>query len=128
MLSIGVTAVCCGALFYFSLKGLTTTYGWALFVVLPFATGFIAAWLHSFQQPRGVGECQAVAAGASLVLAVGVLVMAMEGLICIIMAAPLWFLLTAFGASLGYYETRRNIGVRRILRFSFSWCWVGRLS
>jgi hypothetical protein len=51
MLSIGVTALFGGALFIFSLKNLTTTYGWALFIVLPFSMGFMAAWLHSFQQP-----------------------------------------------------------------------------
>jgi Polyketide cyclase / dehydrase and lipid transport len=103
--SIGVTALFGGALSFFSLTQLMTSYGRALFVVIPFAMGFMAAWLHSFQRPRSMGECQAVAAGASLVLALGVLVMSLEGLICILMAAPLWFLMTAFGALFGFHAT-----------------------
>jgi Polyketide cyclase / dehydrase and lipid transport len=117
--SIGVTALFGGALVFFSLTHLITSYGWALFVVMPFAMGFMAAWLHSFQKPRSMGECQAVAAGASLVLALGVLVMALEGLICILMVAPLWFLMTAFGALFGYETGWKHSGQKQSSVFFF---------
>jgi Polyketide cyclase / dehydrase and lipid transport len=106
--SIGGTALFGGAVFGLSLLGGTAAYGWALFVVLPFAMGFMAAWLHSFREPRGLEECQAVAGGASLVLALGVLLVAMEGLLCILMATPLWFIMTVVGAASGFEATCRK--------------------
>ncbi len=77
-------------------------YGWSLFVGLPFGMGLLAALLHGCRQPRGLLDCL-LAANASVVLAgVGFLLFAMEGAVCLLMAAPLAFALASVGGAVGY--------------------------
>jgi uncharacterized membrane protein YhaH (DUF805 family) len=77
-------------------------YGWTLFVGLPFVMGFLAVMIHGFRQPRGIGSCILTAILAVALAGVGFLFMAMEGAICLIMAAPLAFALGIFGGIVGY--------------------------
>jgi uncharacterized membrane protein YhaH (DUF805 family) len=77
-------------------------YGWSLFVALPFCLGLFATLLHSYRTPRSVGECLKVS--ILPIVAVGILLfaVAMEGIICLAMAAPLALLLAILGGCLGY--------------------------
>jgi len=77
-------------------------YGWGLFVALPFCLGLFSVLLHSYREPRSLGPCMGVAALSVGMLAVALLMFAVEGLICLLMAAPLGLLLALLGGGLGY--------------------------
>jgi uncharacterized membrane protein YhaH (DUF805 family) len=88
------------------------TYGWGLFVGLPFCLGLFAVLMHSYREPRGYGECVAVAVLPVLMLGAILLLVAIEGIICILMAAPLALLLALLGGSLGYVIQAAHWGRR----------------
>ncbi|PYJ00313.1 MAG: hypothetical protein DME25_21040 [Verrucomicrobia bacterium] len=72
-------------------------YGWALFVGVPFCMGFSAVLLHGARQRRTLGESLSVALLSIALAGAVLLAVAFEGLICIIMAAPLALVLAALG-------------------------------
>lgn len=84
-------------------------YGAGLFVGLPFALGFAAALLYGYHQPRTWLGCFLVASLATLLLAVLLVAFAVEGVICLLMAAPIMFALATLGATLGYFLQRRGL-------------------
>lgn len=78
------------------------TYGWSLFVGVPFGVGFASALLHSYHEPRSLWQC-IVASGVSITLmGVLLLITAVEGAICVLMAAPLGYGLGLIGSIFGY--------------------------
>lgn len=78
-------------------------YGWSLFAALPFCLGLFAVLLHSYHGPRDYGTCMSVALLPVGIVGLLLLLVAIEGLICIVMAAPLALVLAWLGGSLGYY-------------------------
>jgi len=72
-------------------------YGWGLFVAVPFTMGFVAAWLYGLRRPRGLASSIGVACLSVALLAGALFALLIEGLVCLIMAAPLAFPLAAFG-------------------------------
>jgi hypothetical protein len=87
---------------------LLVTYGWGLFVALPFVMGFAAALIYGLHQPRSIGACMAVASLSVGILGVSLLAFAIEGLICLIMALPIAVPLAALGGACGYVVQRRR--------------------
>jgi uncharacterized membrane protein YhaH (DUF805 family) len=85
-------------------------YGWGLFVGLPFFLGLAAAALHGYHRPRTFWSCLAVAWMATLLLAAMLVGIAIEGAICIVMAAPIAVALATFGAFVGYLVQKRPDG------------------
>jgi len=77
-------------------------YGWGLFIALPFTMGFGAAFLHSIRQPRSLASCISVAALSTAFLGLGILGLAFEGIICLLMAVPLALPIAIFGGMVGY--------------------------
>ncbi len=77
-------------------------YGWTVFVGVPFAMGFLAVLIHSFHEPRNLGRCLMVANGTVLVAGTGFLLFALEGAICLLMAAPIAFPIASLGGLMGY--------------------------
>lgn len=77
-------------------------YGWGLFVALPFVMGFTAALIYGARRPRSAAAQIGVACLSVLLLGVGLMGLAFEGLICIAMAAPLALPLAAFGGICAY--------------------------
>jgi uncharacterized membrane protein YhaH (DUF805 family) len=77
-------------------------YGWTIFVGLPFCLGFLSALLDSFHEERSLRRCLAVANCAVLLVGAGLLLFALEGVICLIMAAPIAFIVASIGGGLGY--------------------------
>lgn len=100
-LAIGLTAAL-GLLF--ALLGTLgiASYGWGLFVALPFCLGLFSVLLYSYHGPRSATECIAVSVLPILILGFVLLVVAIEGIICILMAAPIALVLAVLGGSLGY--------------------------
>jgi hypothetical protein len=86
---------------------LLTNYGWGLFVALPFAMGFAAATIYGLRQPRSLPGCIGVACLSTALLAAGLLALAFEGMVCIIMAAPIALPLAGFGGACAYGVQRR---------------------
>jgi uncharacterized membrane protein YhaH (DUF805 family) len=78
------------------------SYGFSLFVGAPFALGMISVLLFGFSRPQPLGMCLAVALTASALAGVAILLVALEGAICLIMAAPIAFVLALLGALVGY--------------------------
>jgi len=72
-------------------------YGWGLFVAVPFVMGFVATWLYGLRRPRGLSSSIGVACLSVALLAGVLFALLIEGLVCLIMAAPLAFPLAAFG-------------------------------
>lgn len=83
-------------------------YGWTVFVVIPFFLGMIP--------PVVIGSRKKITRGKSIKLGfttLGIfcfttLLFALEGIICIIMAAPILALCTWIGASVGYYLVKNK--------------------
>lgn len=78
------------------------TYGWGLFVALPFCLGLFSTLLYSYHEPRSFSTCASVAMLPIVILGVVLLVVAIEGILCILMAAPIALLLAFLGGSLGF--------------------------
>jgi len=72
-------------------------YGWGIFVALPFAMGFAAAYIYGTRTRRTLKASVGVACLSVVLVGAALLAIAVEGLICLIMAAPLALPLAAFG-------------------------------
>ena len=77
-------------------------YGWSIFVGLPFCMGFLSVLIHSFRQRRSFGSCVLVSLATAAIAGAGLLLFAIEGLICIIMAAPLAAAIALIGGIVAY--------------------------
>jgi uncharacterized membrane protein YhaH (DUF805 family) len=82
------------------------SYGWTLFIGVPFMIGFYSAVLSSYHEPRSFGACFAVTAGSLGLLGLLLLAAAFEGIMCILMAAPLAMGIAMAGTFLGYSVQR----------------------
>jgi len=102
LLSIALTSII-GFLFTLIGTAVIGSYGWSLFVALPFCLGLFAVLLHSYHGPRDYGTCLGVALLPVGLIGAVLVVVALEGLICILMAAPLALGLAWLGGSLGYF-------------------------
>lgn len=101
VLATGVTTVLGLALTLLSTQVLKS-YGFGLFVALPFCLGLFAVLVHSYHGPRTMSQCLGVSLLPLAILAVMLLAVAVEGFICILMAAPLAAALAVLGGALGY--------------------------
>jgi len=86
------------------------SYGWGLFVGLPFCMGLLAALLHGYHEPRRLRDCLGVALASVGILSLMLLGLAYEGVICIVMAAPLGIVLSIMGATVGWLMLRMHRG------------------
>ena len=98
----------------FTLLGtrVVASYGWGLFVGLPFCMGLLAVLTHSYHFPRSYGESLRVAVLPVLILGGLLLLVAIEGFVCILMAAPLALALAVLGGSLGHVIQAAHWGRR----------------
>jgi uncharacterized membrane protein YhaH (DUF805 family) len=109
VLSIFLTSVL--GLFFLALGTLVIgAYGWGLFVALPFCLGMFAVLLHSYHGPRDLWTCFNVALLPVGILGVVLILVAMEGVICVLMAAPFALGLAALGGMLGYSIQKHHWG------------------
>ncbi|SDR98273.1 SRPBCC family protein [Opitutus sp. GAS368] len=77
-------------------------YGWGLFVGTPFMMGFFGALFHSIARPRTWMECSLVAIVSILLVSALLVALAVEGLFCLLMAAPIGLVLAVLGATAGW--------------------------
>lgn len=100
LLAIGAGAALGLAMIGLSVSMLAT-YGVGLFLGTPVVVGAITAFLFARRYPATVGETIEVAVMALLVTAGAVVLLAVEGVVCVLMALPLTLLLGIIGAVLG---------------------------
>jgi uncharacterized membrane protein YhaH (DUF805 family) len=90
--------------------GLTTrgleTYGIGLFVAVPFCVGYLSAFLHARRHPNAGVQPYLVAVLSTLLLGGFLLALAWEGVMCLLMAAPLAILVAMIGATCGSASAR----------------------
>jgi uncharacterized membrane protein YhaH (DUF805 family) len=91
-----------GGLLAFFSTNVLQTYGWGLFVGVPFAMGFASVLIYSYHEPRTLRSCMGVAVLSPSLLGLGLLAYAMEGVICLLMAAPIALVLSVVGGTLAY--------------------------
>lgn len=83
-------------------------YGWGLFVAVPFVMGFVAALIYGLREPRSLWACEFVACAAVSILGLGLLAVAVEGAVCLIMVIPLALPLATLGGYCGYVVQRQR--------------------
>jgi len=85
------------------------SYSTGLFLGVPFTIGYISSYIYNRRFPRSLGESIVVAL-ASVTIAGGALILfALEGLVCTVMALPLAVLVAWPGAVAGRLVARRSL-------------------
>lgn len=77
-------------------------YGWGVFVLLPFLCGLISSVLYGVRRPRSRKECMVAATLTMLVLGASVILVAIDGAVCVLMYLPLAIPVSWIGAAVGY--------------------------
>ena len=84
-------------------------YGWGLFVALPFCLGLSSALLYGYREPRSLSSCLLVSAFAIVLLGGALVALAVEGVLCVTMAAPIAIVLGLLGGSIGHVIQNRPL-------------------
>ncbi len=107
LIGFGLTALCVQNLQF---------YGWSLFLGVPVEVGFLSAFLRSFRRDVSQSAVYGSATAGVLVLGAVIMLFAMDGLICLLMALPLAWCFAIVAAALGRVAGRAcGKGVRSAL-------------
>jgi len=77
-------------------------YGWSLFVGLPFSLGFLSVLVYGYHEARSFWKCMGISALATVVAGAALIAVAIEGIVCLIMAAPLAAVMAMVGGCVAY--------------------------
>ena len=97
-----ITSVALTLLFVWLGTAVLGDYGWTLFVGLPFVIGFVSVLIHTFHAPRTLRSCILTALLAVGLAGAGLLAVAVEGIICLAMVAPIAVALGVAGGVVGF--------------------------
>ena len=100
--SIWVSVLLCLLLLLLCVQ-LIGSYGWGLFVGIPFVLGMSSVLFHCIHERRSFGKCMAVSSSACALCGVCILLFALEGLICLVMAMGLTVPLAILGGVVAYF-------------------------
>lgn len=100
-----VLGVICGAI---SIYGFGE-YGSGLFLGIPFMQGLMAAVIFGYHSPKSYSQSLGVSIASLGLFALLIFVLAIEGVVCIVMAAPLGLAITVIGGAVGHLLQRREI-------------------
>lgn len=114
--SIGITVSIAGALSLWGIYAIGE-YGIALFILTPLFMGFGSAVLMGYKKQISKRQAKNVGFLTLGFFTVGLLLFAIEGIICIAMAAPFGILLTYAGSILGYSVVAKAAGVANKMMF-----------
>ena len=89
------------------------SYGWGLFVALPFSMGFISVLIYEWSEPRALGDSLAACIVSQLLFGCMLLAFAFEGAICILMALPIGVVLAIMGGCLAHTCRRGRMAAQR---------------
>lgn len=76
-------------------------YGWSLFLGLPVVVSFLSAFFWCYGRRKSFGSAYGVSCMSILLLGGLIMIFALDGLICLLMALPLTLVLALVGAFLG---------------------------
>ncbi|MBY0403993.1 MAG: hypothetical protein K2X66_08840 [Cyanobacteria bacterium] len=77
-------------------------YGWGLFVGLPFCVGLIPVLIDGYHEKRSFLRCLLISWLATIVLAAALIFAMIEGVVCILMLAPIALCFATVGGIIGY--------------------------
>jgi hypothetical protein len=86
-----------------------TSYSFGLFIWLPIFIGALSTILYAYKNQVTKQNCKSVSLLTLLIFCLGLLCFAFEGIICIVMAAPIGALFTLLGYLLGYEVVKSKI-------------------
>jgi hypothetical protein len=97
-------------------------YGWGLFVAIPFFIGFTSVLLYSYHhQPVNFGTAAGIGILGVTFFGLFLFSLAMEGLVCLVMAFPLGVLISLIGSfvafSIQYLSARKSLQILSINLF-----------
>jgi len=109
LLSTAIIGMAGIGLAYLSTQALKN-YGWGLFVALPFTMGLVSVLIYAGSKKRSFGSCLLVSMLPIAFAGLGLFVLAAEGAICLIMAAPIGLGLAVLGGMVGYIIVGNRAG------------------
>ncbi|HEX2683928.1 MAG TPA: hypothetical protein VHL77_08340 [Ferruginibacter sp.] len=90
-------------------------YGMSVFILIPLFIGACSTVFYGKQKPSSIGSYISLAVVSLLIYCAGLILFALEGLICIVMAAPLGIAIAAIGCCIGQiilnYRKNSSIGI-----------------
>jgi len=86
-------------------------YGWGLFVMSPFAVGIATGFLVNRRQDLGLKPTLGLSVGAAALGSLALVILSLEGVICILLAAPLAVPMVLAGGAIG-----RQFAIARLNR------------
>ncbi len=108
IISIIVTLIVSSVLGLISVK-FFGEYGWTIFVLIPLIIGFLPPFIVSKVNEISRNKSYKLSFSTLGVACLGLLIFAIEGIICIAMASPILALLTMLGSYLGYTSQGNRI-------------------
>lgn len=99
--SVTITACIAGILSLWGIYGIGE-YGIALFMLTPFLIGLCSTFLYGYKNRITKSEAIWIGFTTLAICTLALIVFAIEGLICIVMAAPIGILFTWLGSLIGY--------------------------
>ncbi|MEO9803406.1 MAG: hypothetical protein ABJF04_09175 [Reichenbachiella sp.] len=116
--AIGTTSIAIVSLIAFSVNVLQE-YGAVLFTLVPLALGVLSTSIYGYFRPRSLKESARISF-YTLLLACGILILFnIEGIVCVLMAAPFAAVFVFMGTWIGYKVQKRDKG-QVIKFFSFN--------
>lgn len=101
VLAVAVSALTMGA------------YGWGLFVGTPFLVGLITGFLVNRGHVRSMADTFGAVAAAGMLGTLALLMLALEGLMCVVLILPLAAILAIAGGAIGRAAAKRLIDPRQ---------------
>lgn len=83
------------------------SYGWGLFVMTPFLVGVITGYVVNRGRPRSGSDTFLAVTAAGLLGTAALLMLALEGFMCIVLIAPLAIILAGIGGVIGRAAARQ---------------------
>jgi hypothetical protein len=93
-------------------------FGWVMFLILPSVLGFSSAVIYSVGRKVSFLKCWLVSLSTILVIGFFIMLAAIEGLICLLMALPLALPLLTIGTLIGWISAKPDDSARKSLAAS----------
>ena len=100
--SLGITLITVGIGVY-----LRRSYSAGLFLGVPFTIGYISSYIYNYRYSRPTGQSIMIALASVTIAAGALVVFALEGAVCVVMALPIAWIVAWPGAMLGRVMARR---------------------
>lgn len=116
LIAIGTTVIISGLLTYWGIQGIGV-YGMALFLLTPLFIGMCPVIIYGRKRAITLKQARNIGFLTLIIFTIGLIVFAIEGVICIAMAAPFAILFTWVGTMFGYDIIKRipNSGTTTII-------------